>query len=76
MLKQRCLPVINWPARLPIRLGSLVPRRNGAHWQITGNEAAALRAPGGVRFAAVYPITPATDLSGGWLHACTNWVGI
>jgi 2-oxoglutarate ferredoxin oxidoreductase subunit alpha len=33
-------------------------------WVITGNEAAALGALyGGVRFAAVYPITPATDLS-------------
>lgn len=38
--------------------------RNGdTHWLITGNEAAALGAlRGGVRFAAVYPITPATDL--------------
>lgn len=36
----------------------------GARWLMTGNEAAALGAlRGGVRFAAVYPITPATDLS-------------
>jgi 2-oxoglutarate ferredoxin oxidoreductase subunit alpha len=37
---------------------------DGARWLLTGNEAAALGAlRGGVRFAAVYPITPATDLS-------------
>jgi 2-oxoglutarate ferredoxin oxidoreductase subunit alpha len=36
----------------------------GTRWLLTGNEAAALGAlRGGVRFAAVYPITPATDLS-------------
>ncbi|HRD65476.1 MAG TPA: 2-oxoacid:acceptor oxidoreductase subunit alpha [Candidatus Competibacter sp.] len=36
----------------------------GMRWLLTGNEAAALGAlRGGVRFAAVYPITPATDLS-------------
>jgi len=47
----------------PPKLDSPKPR-NGSHWQITGNEAAALGAlRGGVRFAAVYPITPATDLS-------------
>lgn len=41
-------------------------------WAITGNEAAALGAlQAGVRFVAVYPITPATDLSewmAGQLH--------
>jgi 2-oxoglutarate ferredoxin oxidoreductase subunit alpha len=37
---------------------------NGERWIITGNEATALGAlRGGLRFAAVYPITPATDLS-------------
>jgi 2-oxoglutarate ferredoxin oxidoreductase subunit alpha len=36
----------------------------GARWLLTGNEAAALGAlRGGVRFAAIYPITPATDLA-------------
>ena len=40
------------------------PRDTGRYWLITGNQAAALGAlRGGVRFAAVYPITPATDLS-------------
>lgn len=44
-------------------LAPLAPRHDGTHWLITGNEAAALGAlRGGVRFAAVYPITPATDL--------------
>jgi 2-oxoglutarate ferredoxin oxidoreductase subunit alpha len=37
---------------------------DGTHWLMTGNAAAALGAlRGGVRFAAVYPITPATDLA-------------
>ncbi len=45
------------------RLAPPAPRASGTHWLITGNEAAALGAlRGGVRFAAVYPITPATDL--------------
>jgi 2-oxoglutarate ferredoxin oxidoreductase subunit alpha len=58
----------------PPRLAAAVPR-NGAHWQITGNEAAALGAlRGGVRFAAVYPITPATDLSE-WLAPRLQKVG-
>lgn len=36
----------------------------GARWLLTGNEAAALGAlRGGIRFAAIYPITPATDLA-------------
>lgn len=40
------------------------PALPGTRWRLTGNEAAALGAlRGGVRFAAVYPITPATDLS-------------
>ncbi|MDS4021039.1 MAG: 2-oxoacid:acceptor oxidoreductase subunit alpha [Candidatus Competibacter sp.] len=40
------------------------PAIAGTRWMLTGNEAAALGAlRGGVRFAAVYPITPATDLS-------------
>lgn len=44
-------------------------------WLITGNEAAALGAlRGGVRFAAVYPITPATDLSE-WLAARLQRLG-
>jgi 2-oxoglutarate/2-oxoacid ferredoxin oxidoreductase subunit alpha len=40
------------------------PRPTGARrWLVSGNEAAALGAiRGGVRFAAAYPITPATDI--------------
>jgi 2-oxoglutarate ferredoxin oxidoreductase subunit alpha len=40
------------------------PAKNGAKcWLISGNEAAALGAVrGGIRFAAAYPITPATDI--------------
>lgn len=46
------------------RLAPPKPRDTGRYWLITGNQAAALGAlRGGVRFAAVYPITPATDLS-------------
>lgn len=38
-------------------------RPTGKRWLISGNEAAALGAVrGGVRFAAAYPITPATDI--------------
>ena len=41
-----------------------LPAAERSRWALTGNEAAALGAlRGGVRFAAVYPITPATDLS-------------
>lgn len=37
---------------------------DGARWLLTGNEATALGAlRGGARFAAIYPITPATDLA-------------
>jgi 2-oxoglutarate ferredoxin oxidoreductase subunit alpha len=42
-----------------------VPRRGAAtkRWLISGNEAAALGAiRGGIRFAAAYPITPATEV--------------
>ncbi len=47
----------------------------GTRWRLTGNEAAALGAlRGGVRFAAVYPITPATDLSE-WLAVRLQRVG-
>ncbi len=47
----------------------------GTRWLLTGNEAAALGAlRGGVRFAAVYPITPATDLSE-WLAPRLQQVG-
>jgi 2-oxoglutarate/2-oxoacid ferredoxin oxidoreductase subunit alpha len=38
-------------------------RRDGKRWLITGNEATGLGAiRGGVRFAAAYPITPATEI--------------
>jgi 2-oxoglutarate ferredoxin oxidoreductase subunit alpha len=47
----------------------------GARWLLTGNEAAALGAlRGGVRFAAIYPITPATDLAE-WLAPRLQQVG-
>lgn len=46
------------------RLAPPLPRDASTHWLVTGNQAAALGAlRGGIRFAAVYPITPATDLS-------------
>jgi len=39
------------------------PSKTGKRWLITGNEAAGLGAlRGGVRFAAAYPITPATEV--------------
>ena len=38
-------------------------RSTARRWLISGNEAAALGAVrGGIRFAAAYPITPATDI--------------
>ena len=46
-----------------------------ARWLLTGNEAAALGAlRGGIRFAAIYPITPATDLAE-WLAPRLQEVG-
>ncbi len=48
---------------VPPRLAPAIPA-TGRRWVISGNEAAALGAlQAGVRFVAVYPITPATDLS-------------
>ncbi|MBZ0217279.1 MAG: 2-oxoacid:acceptor oxidoreductase family protein, partial [Fimbriimonadaceae bacterium] len=45
------------------------------HWIITGNEAAALGAVrGGIRFAAAYPITPATEILE-WLSSALPKVG-
>jgi len=39
------------------------PERSGKRWLITGNEAVGMGAlRGGVRFAAAYPITPATEV--------------
>jgi 2-oxoglutarate ferredoxin oxidoreductase subunit alpha len=39
------------------------PSRSGTRWQLNGNEACGLGAlRGGIRFAAAYPITPASDL--------------
>jgi len=47
----------------------------GPRWLMTGNEAAALGAlRGGVRFAAIYPITPATDLAE-WLAPRLEEIG-
>ncbi len=48
---------------------------SGTRWSITGNQAAALGAiRGGVRFAAAYPITPATDVLE-WLAPALPRVG-
>ncbi len=45
------------------------------HWTITGNQAAALGAVrGGIRFAAAYPITPATEVLE-WLSSALPKVG-
>jgi 2-oxoglutarate/2-oxoacid ferredoxin oxidoreductase subunit alpha len=44
------------------RLASPAPK-SGRRWLVSGNEAAALGAlRGGIRFAAAYPITPATEI--------------
>lgn len=49
---------------LPVRPLPAAVAGAATRWLLTGNEAAALGAlRGGVRFVAVYPITPATDLS-------------
>jgi 2-oxoglutarate ferredoxin oxidoreductase subunit alpha len=48
-------------------------RAKGKHWIITGNEAAGLGAVrGGVRFAAAYPITPATEILEWLSHALAD----
>ncbi len=48
---------------------------NGGRWLLTGNEAAGLGAvEGGIRFAAAYPITPATELLE-WLSSALPRVG-
>ncbi len=51
-------------ARYDLGLRLLAPKPTAARrWLVSGNEAAALGAiRGGVRFAAAYPITPATDI--------------
>jgi 2-oxoglutarate ferredoxin oxidoreductase subunit alpha len=49
--------------------------RRSRHWLITGNEAVGLGViRGGVRFAAAYPITPATEILE-WLAAALTQVG-
>ena len=49
--------------------------RTGARWNISGNQAAGLGAVrGGIRFAAAYPITPATDMLE-WLAEALPRVG-
>jgi len=55
----------------------LAPATSGPddHWIITGNQAAALGAVrGGIRFAAAYPITPATEILE-WLSSALPKVG-
>jgi 2-oxoglutarate ferredoxin oxidoreductase subunit alpha len=48
--------------RFGVRLGAAKPSA-ARRWLISGNEAAALGAiRGGIRFAAAYPITPATEI--------------
>ncbi len=55
-------------------LASAAPSK-GKRWLITGNEATGLGAiRGGVRFAAAYPITPATDVLE-WLAPALQKVG-
>jgi len=56
-------------------LAAPAPGEPGSRWSITGNQAAALGAiRGGVRFAAAYPITPATDVLE-WLAPALPKVG-
>jgi 2-oxoglutarate/2-oxoacid ferredoxin oxidoreductase subunit alpha len=52
------------PSGYDFGLRLLAPKPTGARrWLVSGNEAAALGAiRGGVRFAAAYPITPATEI--------------
>ena len=51
------------------------PGQRGERWLISGNEAAGLGAVrGGVRFAAAYPITPATEVLE-WLAPALDRVG-
>ena len=60
------------PRRFPLPLPA-DPR--GQRWRITGNEATGLGAvEGGVRFAAAYPITPATEVLE-WLAPALRKVG-
>lgn len=50
-------------------------RAGDKHWIITGNEAVALGAVrGGIKFAAAYPITPATEILE-WLSSALTDVG-
>lgn len=51
-------------AREAKKLPSLAKKRGqGGRWQLSGNEGCGLGAlRGGIRFAAAYPITPATDM--------------
>ena len=58
----------------PYHLAPPCGNRSG-RWMISGNEAIGLGAVrGGVRFAAAYPITPATDISE-WLAAALGKIG-
>ena len=63
------------PALPPLPALAGAETRKGERWSITGNEAAGLGAiRGGVRFAAAYPITPATELLE-WLAPALRRVG-
>ncbi len=55
---------LNAAARIDSELRLAVPKPTSARrWLVSGNEAAALGAVrGGIRFAAAYPITPATEI--------------
>ncbi|MBL4758490.1 MAG: 2-oxoacid:acceptor oxidoreductase subunit alpha [Rhizobiales bacterium] len=62
--------IINAPKLVETEKTSDVPR-----WLITGNEAAALGAVrGGIKFAAAYPITPATEILE-WLAPSLTAIG-
>lgn len=54
---------------------ALPPRKGGATWYLTGNQAAAFSAlEAGIRFVAAYPITPASDVLE-WLAGGLEQVG-
>src|SRR5690606_1398618 len=60
------------PRRFPLPVPTEAP---GPRWRLTGNEATGLGAvEGGIRFAAAYPITPATEVLE-WLAPALRKVG-
>jgi 2-oxoglutarate/2-oxoacid ferredoxin oxidoreductase subunit alpha len=71
-----CALGLGFAENLPRRFPLPVPTEAaGPRWRITGNEATGLGAiQGGVRFAAAYPITPATEVLE-WLSPALRKVG-